>query len=227
MAEENVLVTPYFKVIAVQDMKASREANRPIFRDEEYVEIRIAGDRNYAPCFPALSMWKRVDGFDVSYAERWPDQYRKFKEGRDQTAIGTPLSELTFLTEAKRAELRALKIYTAEALAGLEGRNLKALGMEANKLKSQAKAYLDKARGSADVSRMAETIAMLQSQIDELKAAKMPLVRSVGEDAEEFEDWDDDRLKDYILQKSGAKPHGNSAHETLVSMARELESAAA
>lgn len=228
MAEDNILVTPYFKTIPMQDAKRTRLEGRPCFRDEVFVEIRIAGDRNYAPSFPALSMWKRVDGEEITYAERWPEQFRKFKEGQHQTAIGTPLSELPFLTEAKRSELRALKIYTAEALAALEGRNLKALGMEANKLKQQAKTYMENARGSADVVRMAEEMTALRQQIEELKAAGMPIVRPVDpETPEGFDTWEDDLLKEFIAEKTGAKPRGNPSHDTLVSLARELESEAA
>lgn len=231
MAEANILVTPFFTTVAIQDKRASLKEGRPIFRDEEYVEIRIAGDRNYAPKFPALSMWKRVDGEEVTYAERWPDQYRKFKEGLQQTAVGTPLAELPFLTESKRAELRALKIYTAEALAGLEGRNLKALGMEANKLKTQAKAYIESARGSADVTRMAEEMAALRQQIEELKAANMPVIPQTDDDEDQggntdFASWEDELLKEYIAEKAGSRPRGNPNHDTLVSMAVELSVAA-
>lgn len=230
MATENVLVTPFFKIVPVQNMKRSKEAGRPIFDDKEYVEVRIAGDRNYAPCFPATSMWKRVDGIEVTYAERWSEQYRKFKEGAVQVASGTPLSELPFLTESKRAELRALKIYTAEALAGLEGRNLKALGMEANTLKSQAKAYLDKATGSAAVVRQAEEISALRQQIEELKAAGLPAVAPKDEniiEATDFSTWEDELLKEHIAEKTGSRPRGNPSHDTLVAMATELEGAAA
>ena len=231
MADANVLVTPFFKIIPKQDMAASRVEGRPIFRDQEYVEVRIAGDRNYAPVFPATAMWKRIDGIEVSYAERWPDQYRRFKENQEQVAHGTPLSELPFLTQAKRAELRALKIYTAEALAGLEGRNLRALGMEANSLKGQAKAYIDKAHGSADVVRMAEMITALQQQIEELKAAGMkPVMPSDAETLEmsvQLASLDDEQLKEFIAEKTGSRPRGNPNHDTLVRMAQDLEGVAA
>src|SRR5690606_35928286 len=106
----------------------SKAAGRPIFKDMEVVEVRFAGDRNYAPVFPAHSMWKRVDGEEITYARRWPDAYERFKAGQAQVAHGTPLSELPFLTEARRAELRALKVYTAEALASIDGKNLSNLG---------------------------------------------------------------------------------------------------
>lgn len=233
---ENVLVTPFFKTVSVQDKQRSRENGRPCFKDVEYVEIRIAGDRNYAPCFPALSMWKRVEGQEVTYAERWPEQYRRFKENLTQIAEGTPLSEAPFLTEAKRSELRALKIYTVEALASLEGKNLKTLGMDGNDWKQKAKAYLESAHGSASVVRMAETIAALQQQVEELKAAgRAPIQPVASEPFEEpasptlnFEGFTDDQIKDWIAGKTGqGRPRGNPARDTLIQMANELEGAAA
>lgn len=224
--QQNVLVTPFFKVIAEKDERASREAGRPIFKNAEYVEVRIAGDRNYAPCFPAHSMWSRQDGVELTYADRWPDQYARFKANQEQVAEGTPLSELPFLDEAKRAELRALKIYSAEALAGLEGKSLKSLGMMGNELKQKAKAYLESATGSANVIKMAQTIAALQEQIKALQAANMPTIVAVEDEdeqpASDFDTWDDELLKEHIAEKAGARPKGNPSHSTLVAMAGEL-----
>ena len=64
---------------------------------------------------------------------------------------GTPLSELTFLSQGKRLELKALNIHTAEALASLDGGPLKMLGIGGREMKNQAAAYLAKAAGNADV----------------------------------------------------------------------------
>ena len=53
----------------------------------------------------------------VTYAERFQHQYRQFKTAAAQTKTGTPLDHAPFLTEGRRAELRAQNIYTVEALA--------------------------------------------------------------------------------------------------------------
>ena len=57
----------------------------------------------------------------VTYAERFARQYQQFKAQAAQTKSGTPLEYAPFLTEARRAELRALNIYTVEALAAIDG----------------------------------------------------------------------------------------------------------
>ena len=211
MQNNDALVVPFFKSVAVEDEKASKKAGRPIFKDLEVVEIRIAGDRNFAPVFPAHSMWRRVDGEELSYADRWPDAYARFREGQEQVADGTPLSELPFLTEGKRQELRSLKVYTAEALASLDGKNLTNLGPKGREFKDQAAAYLERAKGVA-------TDTALRARIEELEA----LVANGGGSTGAEDQSERDILKAQIAEKTGAKPRGNPSVETLREMLAEL-----
>lgn len=216
MQNNDALIVPFFKTVAKEDKAASKKAGRPIFKDEEVVEVRIAGDRNFAPVFPAHSMWKRVDGEEITYAERFRDAYAQFKEGAEQIASGTPLSELPFLSVAKRAELRALKIYTAEALASLDGKNLTNLGGKGRELKNSAIAYLERASGAADTAAMSAEIASLREQIAAMAA---PTAETQDEDAEK------EALKEQIAAATGSRPRGNPSVETLREMAANLEAA--
>src|SRR3546814_17192949 len=59
---------------------------------KEVVEVRFAGSKNYSPIFPVDAFWKREGNRVITYGERWPDQYRQFKEGNPQEANGTPRS---------------------------------------------------------------------------------------------------------------------------------------
>jgi hypothetical protein len=213
------LVTPVFKTMAVQNDAKSKAAGRPIFDDVEMVEVRIAGDRHFNPCFPAHSFWQRDEhGYEITYAMRWPEQYRRFKENSAQSASGTPLEELPFLTQAKRSELKALSIYTAEALSALDGRNLKTLGIGGRELKDQATAYLAKAAGSADVVRLAAQNADMQAQIETLRQQLLASQKP----AETAEPSDDD-LKARIKELTGAAPRGTPSRETLERMVAEAE----
>lgn len=222
----DVLVTPFFKTIPTPDPKASKAAGRPIFRDDVYVEVRIAGERNYAPVFPAFQMWKRVNGEEVSYAERWPEQFQRFKANQTQVASGTPLSELPFLTEAKRAELKAFKIYTAEALAALEGKNLKTLGIDGRKWKDQAAAYLDSARKGANSNILLDEINTLKERLAKFEGMQVPAEDGTSlpiSPADEFtiEGATDDQLKAFIKARTGAAPRGTPSRDTLENMANE------
>src|SRR5687768_926032 len=84
-------ITPFFKVIEIEDIHASERAGSLVMKTVEVVEVRIAGDKNYSPTFRSDEQWKREGNRTITYAERWSEQYRAFKEGDPQEAMGTPL----------------------------------------------------------------------------------------------------------------------------------------
>lgn len=234
MQNNDALTVPFFKNMAIQDEAASKAAGRPIYKDMEVVEVRIAGDRNYAPVFPAHSMWMRIDGEPITYAQRWPEAYARFSAGNEQVAAGTPLSELPFLSEAKRAELRALKVYTAEALASLEGKNLAALGTTGREMKNQANAYLATANGSAGTVALAAEVAALRAELAAVRAQDAPFSASgtlaglSGATTHNVADPDAEKesLKVQITDLTGQRPRGNPSVETLREMLSDLTKAA-
>jgi len=180
MARTAAGITPLFKNIAMKNPGKSTEAGRPIFDDVEVVEIRFAGSRDVY-VFPATEYSHFEDDEDtnerrrISYAERWPKQYQQFKAKQAQTKEGTPLDYLPFLTEGKRAELRALSIYTAEALAELDGQPLKNLGLGGRDLKNLAADYLASGDHNAVVIRMQQQIEALNTQISVMQEERQYL----------------------------------------------------
>lgn len=223
ISKPDPLVIPVFKSLPpVQNKEKTLKEGRPIFEDGmEVVEVRFAGDRNKISVFPALAICGEAldengDTRKITYAERWPAQYQRFKAKQHQVAEGTPVDELPFLTQAKRAELKALSIYTAEALAALDGQPLKNLGQGGRDLKNQAQAYLDNASGSANVTKMAAEIVELRRTVAELTADKAPAGDS------QFASWSSDQLKDWIEEKINERPKGNPSHATLVKRADEI-----
>ena len=231
MQNSESLVTPHFFLEEpMRDEAESKKAGRPIFKEgRELVTIRLAADKNYRPIMPAHAMWKRIDGQEITYAMRWPEQYQRFKSGREQVAVGTPLDELPFLTKSKASELKALAVYTVEALASLDGKNLQMLGIEGRKLKEQANAYMSKASGSADVTAMASENAELKAQIEYLRSQQaqevaIPEVEPEWIPADEetdFSEWSDDELRERIKEVTGKYPAGQPRRETLEMMARK------
>lgn len=226
-----------FKVHSIPNEGKSKAAGRPIYDDLEICEIRTAGDRNSIKVFPAHEVSHREEladggvGDEVTYAMRFPEQYRRFKDGHTQAQSGTPLEELPFLTQGKRLELKALNVHTAEALASLDGTPLKQIGMGGRELKNQAQAYLDNAKGSADVTRQAQEIEQLKQTIADLQRGVQPKevseVNKSSESTSSFEGMTDDELKAFIADKTGARPRGQPSHDTLVRMAKELVEAEA
>lgn len=215
------LVIPVFKILTNKNEAKTLKEGRPIYDDMEVVEVRFAGDRNKISVFPAHEICgedvdDNGDTVKITYAQRWSKQYERFKAKSHQIAEGTPVDELPFLTQAKRSELKALSIYTAEALAALDGLPLKNLGQGGRDLKNQAQAYLDRASGSADATKMAAELAELRALVAELRADKE------GVSDSEFASWSSDQIKDWIAEKIGERPKGNPSHVTLVKRADEI-----
>lgn len=226
-----------FFIDAVKDDKATREQGRPIFKDVEMARLKFVGDNKKELVAPAHQKFMRMPGTQewVTYAERYPRHYEAFKTGQALLGSGTPLAELPFLTEAKRSELKALNVHTAEALSSLDGSLLQKLGMYGRELKNQAQAYLDKAKETALETRLAGENAALKERIDALEAMirgqgqapaqDMPTVAE--EAASSFADWTDENLKAFIKEQTSQAPRGNPSHATLVRMAEEASQKAA
>lgn len=214
------LIVPRFFIHTVQDPKASKEAGRPIFKDIEAVEIRMAANKQTVAVFPAHEFWAwgEIDGVrqKISYAMRFTDQYKRFKANEAQAMTGTPLEELPFLTQAKRSELKALSIYTAEALASLDGHPLKQLGMGGRELKNQAEAYLSRATDSAAVTRLAAENESLRAALAAMQQPQAPVAGSP------FAEMDEEAMKEWIKDATGSRPRGNPSKETLVRMCDEI-----
>ena len=223
MANQDLIV-PRFFVHTILDNKLTKENGRPMFKDIECVEIRMAANKQTIAVFPAHEVWEwgEIDGVrqEITYAMRFPEQYKRFKANEAQAMSGTPLEELPFLTQAKRSELKALSIYTAEALASLDGQPLKQLGMGGRELKNQAEAYLNRATDSAAVTRLAAEVEQLRAALKaSQQASEAPPAQP---SASPFNDMDEEALKEWIKDASGSRPRGNPSKETLVRMATEI-----
>lgn len=225
-------VTPLFKIMEIENIAKSEKEGHLVLETKEMVEVRIAGDKNYAPTFPAHAAWQRKGNQTITYAERWADQYRAFKEGDPQEAMGTPLEMLRPLgvTPELISLCRALKIYSIEALARLEDRGLKSLGMNGNTLKEAANKFLaERSGGSAMAARLAELEAELAA-LKQAGAANVPAEQTPPEEVDAmvaeadaaFADMSDDEIKEEIAKLVGSKPRGNPSRATLEASLKEL-----
>lgn len=228
----DITITPVFKIIEVENIPKSEKAGRAVMETKEVVEVRFAGSKNYSPVFPATGFWKREGNRVITYAERWPEQYRAFKEGEPQEAMGTPLEMLRDkgITPELISLCRALKIYSIEALHHLEGQNLKALGMNANRLKDAARSFMADRMGTqqamSEIEKLRAEIAALkagQVPTEETPPAEVDAMVAAADDA--FAGKSDDELKDEIAKIAGRKPPGNPSRETLVRTLEELQAA--
>lgn len=233
MAEAHLDVQFYLDT--KENPSKSVSAGRPIFDEVEMVRIRIAGDKGtdfHAPAHMKATYVREGigdPGRRISYVERFPAEYEAFKRGISQAVTGTPIEEAPFLTMANRAELKAVNVFTVEALAGLE--KTEKLGMQGAAWRDQARAYLERAKGSAVDGKLIAETQNLKAEIENLKA----MLASKGAEAPEPEEAVDEvdkpgpffgytakMLREFIKEKSGAGVKGNPKLETLLSMAEDL-----
>jgi hypothetical protein len=221
---DDVLVV-LFKYFAVKNAAKTLAEGRPIFDDMEVCEIRAPGSRD-VKVFPANEFARWVldpdSGEQVkqSYAERFSHQYRQFKASAAQTKSGTPLEHARFLTDGRRAELKAQNIYTVEALADVEGAELKNLGPGGRDMKNAAMSYIEEGKASAPTKQMQAELEALRARNAVLEE-DMQAKKSREIDEGEFAGMTDDQLKEYVTTHTGFPPQGKNSRKTLVRMATE------
>lgn len=233
--ERDILVTPVFRMQSIENIPKSETAGYAVMEMQEIVEVRIGGTKNYAPVFLASEFWKREGNQVITYAERWPDQYRAFKEGSPQEANGTPLEMLRSqgITPELLSLCRALRIYSIEALDKVEGQEAKSLGTNVNRLKEAARAFL--ANRDKGVNALNE-VEVLKARIAELEARStvLPVIeptraevdQAIAEADAAFADMTDDDIKAEIAKLAGSRPRGTPSRETLERNLTELLAAA-
>ena len=132
-------VYPRFFMDAVQDIIASEQQGRPIFREEERVEIIMAGNPYSKP----------VHRVTQEHKDRWPKEYDAFRKGEEIAVHGTPLEQWSILKRSQVLELKALGFVTVDQLAEMNDHAMQRIPMYGRRLKELAGAFIDDARAAA------------------------------------------------------------------------------
>lgn len=216
-------ITPVFSHMSVFNEVKSQIEGRPVHELKEVVTLRLSGDRNYAPVFPADAMAvKDSIGRVVTFAEMFSEQYKQFIMGSDQTAGGTALEELRAygITPAQISRCRALNVYSIEALATLPQDKYKNFGFGANELRAMAVRYMTdrKAKVSEDIDSLRARLAELERQAAEVSAQADD--EQVDPDDDPLLAMTDDELRELIRERTGEGVRGRPSRDTLLAMAR-------
>ena len=160
--DKTLLVKFYYK--NVQDKTASKREGRPIYREKEYIDIKLPGSRDGAarPASPADK-------------HRFQAHYEAFKARIEMPVSGTPLKEWPMITGSLVEEMSFMNIKTVEQLAelndALAGRFMGAMG-----LKAKAQAWLDRAKNDLtadslqhELAERDQKLADMQLQLDEMR----------------------------------------------------------
>lgn len=151
--DSGLFVTFYTKGVKLEEQ--SRQAGRPIYRDETFCKIITPGD--------ALNVWdQRVRESDkIRFAKQWD----MFQRGMEQAQDGTPLEQWTRMTPAKMMAYKAVHIGTVEQVAAIADSNGSHMPMDWQNDRIAAQAYLQAAQDSSVVQRQAEALAERDARI--------------------------------------------------------------
>lgn len=175
----------------MKDEFKSEQEKRPIFYDVDFVKICTPGNTLNIIDTPA-----RED-----HKQRFPRQWNAYKSriGDSQGVVGTPVTEWPRITPSQAEELKALKFYTVESIAGAGDAQLQGIGMIAGQ---SVFAFRDDARRFLAV---ADAEAKMSEADKKLKEAQEEIARKEAEFTKRME-----AMQEQIaaLVASAAEKHG-------------------
>ena len=176
---ENEIVTFNWEV-SKNNFQSEKE-NRPIFDKVLIATIRSAGQQKSVGKLEMLRVFGDERKKYSSYYEKYKKYVDDFIENGDGGKLqGTPIEQWGELSMERAASLRALNIYTVESLLELPDTALHQVGMDARKLQSKAKAYIDARKGGQEALKVAEqAIAEKEELKQELEAKNKELIERV------------------------------------------------
>lgn len=171
-AEEDKKLLVKFFVKPRPDNAASLAEGRPVFKDVEYIDIRIPGDRTGGVCRPASFQDK----------QRFAPHYDAFQKRIEVPLAGTPLIEWPLITRSLAEELAFHNVKTVEHLSTMSDTHSgKFMGL--NALKAKALKWLEQAGEEAKVHELQqelldrdERIALQGKQIETLQKQMLEMM---------------------------------------------------
>ena len=107
-----------------------------------------------------------------SHKTRFPIQWANYQNriGKDdQEVIGTPVAEWPLVSKSQAEELRAMRFYTVESIAGASDQQLQRMGMAAGMspyaFRDKAKSFLNLASDSAETDKRTQEINELKEEL--------------------------------------------------------------
>lgn len=168
MSQTEPGVFPRFYKEAVEDKVATKEQGRAVFKDQEFIEIRTAGN-------PKNAVVSKVKD---EHKQRFAAAYEAFKRGEEAPVEGMPIEEWGVITRSRAQELKAAEIRTVEALAELPDSRIKVLGPGGRELMKKAKAFLDVSadkkaamKYATENEKLKEEVTLLKGQLEEMNKA--------------------------------------------------------
>ena len=151
----------------------SKKAGRAIYKDEDFIEIQVPGQKN--------QIVKRAVQ-DKDKAD-YPVEWNAWEANSEEGATGSPIDHLPGITPSKCLELQALGIHTVEQLVDLNETGIQKVGHGARALIKTANQYLGQTSEIDDVKKQNDAQS---KQIEELMKKVKALTDKPVETTEKF-----------------------------------------
>lgn len=174
--DEQLLVKFFLK--ARPDKAATEKEGRPMFKEVEYIDIKVAGNSTAGACRPA-----RQGDID-----RFPRHYQAFKNRVAPPESGTPLAQWGLLSTDLVAQFSFMNIKTVEQLANLSdtyasqimgGGNFKRKAADFLVYTKDQKQLADKFELTRENKELKETVQTLTERLDKLESDQKAQAESV------------------------------------------------
>lgn len=158
------LAVQFYKRPIENEFRSQLE-NRPIFEEMDFVKIYVPGDST-----TVIDTAVREE-----HKKRFPLQWAHYQNthGSDTKEIGTPLAQWPQLNKAQVEELRALKFFTVESVAGASDQNIVKIGMLAgmspHAFREKAQRFLRVAHDDAATQAAEERAKFLEEENKKLR----------------------------------------------------------
>ena len=157
---DEFLLVRFFKHPKINP-QASAERGRPVYSDEDYIQIMQPGNKDSIVIRPAMEA-------DI---DRFAEHYRKYKAREEQEVVeGTKLEDWAGCTRSMVEELKFMNIRTVEQLVSVSDSNAQNI-MGFHMLKQKALDWLeDNSEDKKQLSEAQDEIATLKAQMAEMMA---------------------------------------------------------
>ena len=130
------------------------------YKGRPFVRIIVPGDTN--------NIIERVA--DDTDKHRFPNAWAKYQNSEAKANEGTPLEQWPQITRSLLKECKYFEIHTVEALSNISDAHVAKLGMGFGELRTKAKAWLEAAAGTAQITAQAAENAQLKQMLADLQA---------------------------------------------------------
>jgi hypothetical protein len=175
--EHGLLVQFYIHPQLNQD--ASDAEGRPIYREREYVRIRVVGDKASLVERPVrLGFAPKCDNV------RFRKEYEAFKQNKEVKVEGTPLVQWPPISKGQIKELEHFGVKTVEQLSAMSDTHVQGFRGILS-LRNLARRYMEHAKGMAPMTRMqadlTNAVDVANAQAEQLNAMAAELAALKGE----------------------------------------------